>query len=244
MRIVSVLAGLAALGVVHAAAAPDGAQTRFVEINPDRSIDVTGEASVEAAPDLASVTLGVTSTGADAGAAMAENSKTVAALIAAVKGEGVAPADIRTSSLTVTPDFAAHQQGSSEPPAITGYTVGNMVTLTVRDVSRLGALIDKATRSGANALYGVAFSQSATSALTDKARPAALADARRKAEIYASAAGVKLGRLIQLSENVGEFPAPARARVFAAAAMAAPPPIEAGQDKLTVTVSARYELTQ
>ena len=245
MKFLSVLAGAAALALVYpplaALAAPD---TRLFELNPDRSIEVTGEASVEATPDFARVTLGVTTTGKDAGEAMAANAKATNALIAALKGDGLAPADIQTSSLSITPNFANRAAGSSEPPAIDGYTVGNMVTVTVRDLSRLGALLDKAVGSGANAMYGVAFGENNVSGLLDKARPLAFADARRKAEIYAAAAGSKIGRLMELSEQVGGPPMPFPRRVYATAAMAAPTPVEAGEDKLTVTVTARFELTQ
>ena len=243
MRALSVLLGAATLALACAAAtAPAAAQPRLVEVDQSRSIEIVGEASVEAAPDFASVTLGVTTAAKDAGAALDANSKAVAALIAALKGDGVAAADIQTSSLSVSPNFASRKPGSTDAPEIVGYTVANMVTVTARDLSRLGGLIDKAVGQGANAMYGVAFGQSAPGALLDKARPQALADARRKAEIYAAAAGAKLGRLMNLSEQVGGQPLLAPRRVFAATA-AAPPPIEAGQDKLTVTVTARYELT-
>ncbi len=245
MKLLSVLAGAAALALVYPpAAARASPDTRLFELNPDRSIEVMGEASVEATPDFAKLTVGVTTTGRDAGDAMAANAKATNALIATLKDEGLAPADIQTSGLSVSPNFANRAAGSSEPPAIAGYTVGNMVTLTVRNLSRLGALLDKAVGSGANAIYGVAFGETNVSGLLDKARPLAFADARRKAEIYAAAAGSKIGRLMELSEQVGGSPRPFPRGVYAAEAMAAPTPVEAGQDKLTVTLTARFELTQ
>ena len=246
MRLASVLGGVAALAIAQAAAAPPSpaADTRLIELNQDRTIEITGEGSVLATPDFARITLGVTTTGKDAGAAMAANAKAVNDLIAAIRGEGVAPADIQTSSLSISPTFANPTQGSNEPPAITGYSVGNMVTVTARDLSRLGTLLDKAVGSGANAMYGIAFGQNDPSALLDKARPLAVADARRKAEIYAAAAGAKIGRLMELTEQGGAQPMAFPRRMYATAAGAAPTPVEAGQDKLTVSVAARYELTQ
>jgi hypothetical protein len=241
----SVLASAAALALAYAVQSTSAAaQPRLIEVNPDRSIEVTGEASVEAPPDFARVTLGVTTTGKGAGDAMAANAKAVNGLIAALKGEGVAPADLQTSSLSISPTFSNPSPGSSTPPAIVGYNVEDMVTVTVRDLPRLGALLDKAVASGANAMYGVTFDEDNPSALLDKARPTALADARRKADIYAAAAGAKVGRLMELSEQTVGQPAPYAHRVYASAARAAPTPIEAGQDKLTVTVTARYELTE
>lgn len=241
----SVLAGAAAVALALAVhPAPAAAQTRPADANPDRSIEVTGEASVEARPDFAQVTLGVTTTAKEAGDAMAANAKAVNGLIAALKSEGVAAADIQTSSLSISPSFSNSSSSSSQPPAIVGYTVGDMVTVTARDLARLGALLDKAVSSGANAMYGVTFGQDNVSGLLDKARPLALADARRKVDIYAAAAGAKVGRLMELSEQTGGQPPPYARGVYAAVAKAAPTPIEPGQDKLTVTVTARYELTQ
>ena len=243
MRALSVLLGAATLALACAAAtAPAAAQPRLVEVDQSRSIEIVGEASVEAAPDFASVTLGVTTAAKDAGAALDANSKAVAALIAALKGDGVAAADIQTSSLSVSPLFAHQPREEAGPPAIEGYSVGNNVTVTVRDIPRLGSLIDKAASAGANSIYGVGFGHNDLSALLDKARPLAVADARRKAEIYANAAGAKIGRLIRLTEEPGSPRPIAFARAFAVGG--APTPIEAGEDKLTVTVTARFELTQ
>ena len=244
MRLASLLVVAGALAAAEASAPPASAQVRLLEANPERSIEVTGEASIEAAPDFATVTLGVTTTSKEAGDAMAANAKAVNALIAALKNEGVAAADIRTSSLSVSPSYSNPAPGSSAPAAIVGYNVENMVTVTVHDLSRLGALIDKAAGSGANAMYGVTFGRNNVSALLDEARPRAFADAKRKADIYASAAGAKVGRLMELSEGGGEpsFPRP---RIYASAARAAAPtPIEPGQDKVWVTVTTRFELTQ
>ncbi len=246
MRLASVLGGVAALAVAQAVAAPPSAaaDTRLIELNQDRAIEISGEGSVLATPDFARVTLGVTTTGKDAGAAMAANAKAVNDLIATIKGEGIAAADIQTSSLSISPTFANATPGSNAPPAITGYNVGNMVTVTARDLARLGTLLDKSVGSGANAMYGIAFGQNDPSALLDKARPLAIADARRKAEIYAAAAGAKIGRLMELTEQGGGQPMPFPRRMYATAASAAPTPVEAGQDRLTVSVTARYELTQ
>ncbi|RBP04556.1 hypothetical protein DFR50_13933 [Roseiarcus fermentans] len=239
MRCLTLLAGAAAL--IAAGAATAAAQSQAA-VGPSRSIEVTGEASVEATPDFALVTLGVTTTGKDAGQAMAANARATTDLIAALKGEGVAAADIQTSSLSVSPNFANPPPGAVAPPAIVGYSVGNMVTVTVRDLARLGPLLDKAVAGGANALNGVVFGENDASALLDKARPLAVADARRKAEIYAAAGGAKVGRLMQLSEGAGGQPSPFQPRMYAAA-KAVSTPIEAGRDRLTAAVTARFELT-
>ena len=219
-------------------------ETRLIDVTQARWVEVAGEASVSAPPDFARVTLGVTTTGKDARETMAANAKAVNALISLIKGDGVAPADIQTSSLSISPMVSSETPGSAAPPTITGYNANDMVTVTVRDLSRLGALIDKAVDAGANAIYGIAYGENDPSALLDKARPLAVADAKRKAEIYARAGGAAVGRLMEFSEQVGAQPFQFAGRAYAQNAAAAPTPIEAGQDRLTVTVTARFELAQ
>ena len=226
-----------------AACSPSLAQTRVLEISSDRWIEVTGEGSVRAIPDFARVTLGVTTTGKDAREAMAANAKSANALVALIKSEGVSPADIQTSDVSISPMFSNPPPAQASAPTIIGYSVSNSVTVAVRDISRLGALLDKAVSAGANAIYGIGFGENDPGALIDKARPLAVADARRKAEIYALAGGAKIGRLMELTEQPGARPVAFATRAYAAGA-AAPMPIEAGEDKLTVTITARFELTQ
>ncbi|HKI13844.1 MAG TPA: SIMPL domain-containing protein [Roseiarcus sp.] len=219
------------------------AQPRLIEYNADRWIEVSGEGSVRATPDFATVTLGVTTTGKDAREAMAANAKSANALVALIKSEGVSLADIQTSDVSISPMFSNQPPAQASAPTIIGYSVSDNVTVTVRDISRLGALLDKAVGAGANAIYGIGYGENDPSALLDKARPLAVADARRKAEIYAGAGGAKIGRLMELTEEPGARPVAFAARAYAPGA-AAPTPIEAGQDKLTVTIMARFELTQ
>jgi hypothetical protein len=230
---------LATLAAVSPAQAAGGA----ADLSNDRWVEVAGEGSVSAAPDFARVTLGVTSTGKNAGEAMAANAKAAKALVSLIKSEGVAPADIQTSEMSISPMFSQPSAGQQTAPTITGYSVSNNVAVTLRDIPRLGALLDKAVTAGANSVYGIGFGHNDPSALLDKARPLAVADARRKAEIYANAGGARIGHLMVLTEEPGRQPPMAFSRAYAASA-AAPTPIEAGEDKLTVTVTARFELTQ
>jgi uncharacterized protein len=146
--------------------------------------------------------------------------------------------------MSISPTFSQPSPGQARAPEITGYSVSNNVSVTVRDLPRLGALIDKAVAAGANSIYGVSYGQNDPSALLDKARPLAVADARRKAEIYASAGGAKIGRLMELSEEPGAQPPVGFAARAYVAGGAAATPIEAGEDKLRVIVTARFELTQ
>ncbi len=219
-------------------------EPRLIDITQERWVEVSGEASVDVQPDFARVTLGVTTTGRDVRAAMAANAKAVNSLISLIRGEGVSATDIQTSSLSITPQFSNPHSPSPTEQSIVGYAVNDMVTVTARDISRLGALIDKAVGAGANAMFGVAYGENDPSALIDKARPLAVADAKRKAEIYASAGGARVGRLMQLSEQTGAQPLQFERRATAQSAATPPTPIEAGEDRLTVSVTARFELTQ
>jgi uncharacterized protein YggE len=232
------IAFLAAL----AAISPAQAVERLIDISNDRWVEVSGEGSISAAPDFAEVTLGVTSTGKKAGDAVAANAQAANALVALIKTEGVAPADIQTSTVSVSPMFSQPSPNQQTAPTVTGYSVSNNVSVRVRDIPRLGALLDKAVTAGANSIYGIGFGHNNLSALLDKARPLAVADARRKAEIYAAAGGGRIGRLMVLTEDGGRQPPMAFSRAYAAAPP--PTPIEAGEDKLTVSVNARFELTQ
>jgi uncharacterized protein YggE len=231
------IAFLAAL----AAISPAQAVERLIDISNDRWVEVAGEGSVSAAPDFAELTLGVTNTGKNAGDAVAANAQAANALVALIKAEGVAPADIQTSTVSVSPMFSQPSPNQETAPTVTGYSVSNNVSVRLRDIPRLGALLDKAVTAGANSIYGIGFGHNNPSALLDKARPLAVVDARRKAEIYAAAGGGRIGRLMVLTEEAGRQPPMAFSRAYAAAA---PTPIEAGEDKLTVTVNARFELTQ
>jgi uncharacterized protein len=232
---------IAILTAVVAFSPATASETRLSDAADSRWIEVAGEGSVSARPDFARVTLGVTTASAEASDAMAANAKAANALVALIKSEGVAAADIQTSGISISPSFAQQTQGGARPPTITGYTVSNNVAVTLRDISRVGALLDKAAGAGANTVYGIGFGEDNPSGLLDKARPLAVADARRKAEIYATAAGAKIGRLMTLSEESGARPIAFGAR--ASSMSGAPPtPMEPGQDKLTVTVTARFEL--
>jgi uncharacterized protein YggE len=201
-------------------------------------IETTGESSVGAKPDFAVISIGVQSAGRAAQAALADNSKATQTVIDAVKGAGVEAKDIQTSDFSIWPRMSTLAKNETEPPAILGYTVANRVTVTTRDIGRLGDLLDKAVAAGANSINGVQFGVTDASQLLDQARKAAFADARRKAEIYATEAGVKLGALAELDETGAATPVYQRHMAMEAASA----PIAPGENKLTVSVHARFEI--
>jgi uncharacterized protein YggE len=207
---------------------------------PPPTIAVTGEASVSVTPDLAEVDGGVTTQAKTARDASDGTNKAMATVLAALKGAGIADADIRTLRLALQPQMAPARAGDT-PPAIVGYRASNRVAVRVHDITKVASTLDTLLASGANDIGGVNFMISNTSKWLDEARPKAVADARRKAEIYAKAAGVTLGAPLNISEESAVGPISARS--FAPQSMAvAPTPIAAGDETLTVRISVSYEI--
>jgi uncharacterized protein YggE len=202
------------------------------------TIEASGEGTVSAKPDYAMIVIGVQSNSKTAQAALADNSKATANLIEALKGAGIEAKDIQTSNFSIWPQMSG--VGRAEPTTIIGYNVSNHVRTTIRDVTRLGEILDKAVTAGANSVNGIHFGLANASALLDEARKAAFADAKRKAELYAGEAGVKLAGIASLEET-GANPMPF---VMAASDARANAPIEAGESKLSVGVRVRFEIAK
>ncbi len=207
---------------------------------PPPMISVTGEAKVSVAPDLAEVNGGVTTQAKTAREASDSNNKAMAAVLAALKGAGIAEADVRTSRLSLQPQVSPMRSGA-DTPTIVGYHASNSVTVRVRDVARVAETVDALLAAGANDISGVNFLVSNASKWLDEARPKAIADARRKAEIYAKAAGVSVGAPLSISEEGSNGPIAPRG--FAQGmSVAAPTPIAAGDETLSITISVSYEI--
>lgn len=201
------------------------------------AISVTGEASVSVPPDLAEVNGGVTNDAKTAREASDANNKAMAGVLAALKSAGIADADIRTSRLSLQPQTAQPRSGSNSVQ-IVGYRASNRVTVRVRDVSKVANTLDTLVAAGANDIGGIDFMVLAASKLLDTARTEAIADARRKAEIYARAAGVSLGAPLSIAESGAAMPTLYRG-VSAGIASA---PVAQGEETLHVNVSVSWEI--
>jgi uncharacterized protein len=219
-------------------AAPVAARAADV---PPPTISVTGEATVSVAPDLAEVEGGVTTQAKTAREASDGTNKAMAAVLAALKGAGVADADIRTLRLSLQPQMVPARAGDT-PPAIVGYRASNRVAVRVHDITKVASTLDTLLAAGANDIGGVNFMISNTSKWLDEARPKAVADARRKAEIYAKAAGVALGAPLSITEESASGPIMPRSFAAAPAMAAAPTPIAAGDETLTIRISVSWEI--
>ncbi len=201
----------------------------------DKLVTVTGEATVAAAPDMATIRIGVTSQGKTARAASDANARDMTVVLAAIKESGVADRDIQTTSLSVQPQYDPNKTGAAR---LIGFQVNNQATVKIRDIGQLPSILDRAISAGANEMSGIEFVVSEQSKLLDKARTEAIADARRKAELYANAAGMKVGRVMSISEEGAAPPPRAFQAVRAGAAAIAP-----GEQTLRAVVTISYELT-
>jgi hypothetical protein len=204
-----------------------------------RFITMNGHGEVRRAPDLATISMGVTTQAEMAAAALDANSQTMQVMLSALKQTGIADNDVQTTDFLVQPRLD-YGNNTGQPPKTVGYDVTNQVTVTVRDLSALGAILDKAVQSGSNQVSGISFSVKNPESALDEARQKAVADAVRKAEVYAAAAGVRLGRIMSISESTAmPGPVPMRARAMDAAAA---PPIAAGEQTLGLDVTINWEI--
>jgi uncharacterized protein len=157
-------------------------------------------------------------------------------VLLALKGAGIAEKDIQTSRLSLQPQNAPNRSG---PPTIVGYRASNRVAIRVRDVTKVANVIDMLVGAGANEIGGLNFMVSTASKLLDEAREQAIADARRKAEIYARATGVTLGAPLTISEEGSPGPMPFRKM---AGGMAAAAPVAQGEETLAITVNVTWAI--
>jgi len=204
-------------------------------------LSVSAEGKSEARPDLATINLGVTTEGQTAQAALQENARRMAALTQALRRAGIAERDIQTSNVSVYPQ---QQYVEGQQPRITGYQANNTVTAKVRNIDNTGRVIDAAVAAGGNTINGVSFSHADPDAQLDVARRNAIAEARRRAELYANALGMRVARIVAVSEGGGYSPpVPMPMERFAARdAAVASTPIAPGQIETTVSVNVTFEL--
>lgn len=204
-------------------------------------ITVTGEGQVEATPDVATIMMGVTNNAATAQAALADNSASVTGILARLKEAGIEDRDIQTSGLSLNPNFDYGTSGDQQP-VINGFIASNTVTVRVRALGSLGGVLDTVVKSGANTFNGLTFGLTDPIPKTDEARKLAVADARRKAELYAEAAGVALGPILSISESTA-FADPGPMMFKDAEQSSDVVPIAGGAVAVTALVTIEYVLS-
>lgn len=220
--------------------APARAQSDAVRTEKP-TLTATGTGSVVAVPDRVRIDIGVTTEAKTAAEALAENSRAVAALIAEAQAAGVERRAIATARLSIRPVTAQRKNAGRETSEVVGYAVTNALDIRIAPLERAGPLLDRLVSRGANTVENIDFEVSDEDKRRDGARTEAVKAARAKAELLAAAAGVRLGRILEIREGGAPAPRPvmaARVRSFAAA------PIEAGETAIEAQVSITWELQE
>jgi uncharacterized protein YggE len=199
-------------------------------------VTVTGEGQVNVTPDLAVIRAGITTRAKAAREASEANAKAMTPVMATLKEAGIAEQDIQTSRLSLQPFREARP---NELDRLAGFQASNQLTIKVRDLNKISDIIDRMVSAGANDVSGVNFVVSTPSKALDQAREQAVADARRKAEIYARAANVRLGAAVSIAEEGSAAPGPIMAQRMSAAAAT---PISIGEETQRVSVTVSFEL--
>jgi uncharacterized protein YggE len=228
-----------AAAIVLALAVPATAQD-----NPP-TLSASGEGVENAAPDMAVVTLGVLSRAATAREALDSNNADMDKVIQAVRGQAIADKDISTTGFSINPVYSRPPQprAGEEPaePRIVAYQVSNQIRIVVRDIDKTGAVVDSAVTAGANQAGSINFDIDDRQGLADKAIAAAIADAKRKAELMAEAAGVRLVRVLNVNANEGG--GRPMFRLEARDAAAAPPvPVMGGELSVSANAQISWEI--
>lgn len=202
------------------------------------AISVSGEANVSVAPDLAQIDAGVANDAKTAKEASDANNAAMGKVLLALKGAGIAEKDYRTSRLSLQPQYGQNKSTGASP--VVGFRASNRVTVKIRDVTKVAGIIDALVGAGANDIGNISFEVTQASKLLDDAREQAVADARRKAEIYAKATGVTLGAPLSVTE--GGAPVPLFKARMATAPMAATAAVAPGEETLSVTVNVSWAI--
>ena len=209
-------------------------------------LTITAEGKSVRTPDLAVFTAGVVSEGKTAGEALTANAAAMIRVIATLKKAGIADKDIQTSQINLNPVYGQPVIGPSgqmvQEPRIVGYQASNTVTIRSRDIKGFGKVLDALVASGSNQINGPAFQMSDPRAAMDEARGDAMKQARARAELYAKASGLRVVRIVSISEGGGYSPPqPVYAMAKSADASSATP-IAAGEVEAQVSVTVQFEL--
>ena len=235
--------GLAAGLVIAGLASPLFSAPHLLAANPtstinEHTISVSGTGKVTLSPNTADLRLGVVASGRTVKVVRAQAAATMSAVVAALKKLGIADKDVQTSWVSLQPTYD-YNVGSSAPK-ITGYQFSNAVTVTIRDLDKVGDAIDGSLAAGATTLDGITFRVADEAAAESQARTAAMTDAKAKAQALASAAGVAIAGVASISETVAPTPYPIFYGAAQAAGKDATTPIQPGTTDISITVAVVY----
>lgn len=203
-------------------------------------LSVSAQAESKRVPDVATMSTGVVTQAADANTAMRQNAEQMAKVVAAIKAAGVAERDIQTSGISLNPQY---RYAENQPPTITGYQASNTVNLKVRDIGKLGKVLDTLVAQGANQVNGPSFEVDKPDEAYDEARLSALKKAEARAKTYADAMGLRVRRIVSISEGAGFQPPMPMMRMQAMDAMASKETsVSPGETTLSANLDVVFEL--
>jgi uncharacterized protein len=228
---------LAAAGLIETSQA----QQQVEKSSPQARVVVVGEASVNAPPDYARIRGGVTTTAKTVKEATDANSKLMAAVTGALLDSGVAQNDVQTSEFSIEPVYTS--KTPSDESKLSGYRVSNQVSVKIRQLAKIGEVLDRLATAGATDVGNVQFLLSDPSKVLDQAREAAIADARHKAELYARASGLNLGRVVWITESP-EFAPPFAGEGRMKSATIQAVPIQAGENTFHASITVGFDIAQ
>ncbi|KOF21341.1 membrane protein [Ensifer adhaerens] len=238
---------IAAFAAAFAGIAAAGAHAQDAAKEREAIITVAGEGRSSIAPDMAILQLSVVKDAKTAREALDANNKTMAEVLEALKAGGIAERDLQTSGFSVNPqyNYPTNNDGGNRPPELIGYQVANGVSVRVRDLAKLGEIVDKSVTLGVNQGGGIQFTNDKPEGAITEARKAAVADAIEKAKVLAEAAGVSLGNIVNITEQ-GFRPEPVpmmragMAKEYAADSV----PVATGENSYNVTVNVTFAIKQ
>lgn len=202
-------------------------------------LDVTATGEVTRVPDIAIISTGVVTKAATASSAISQAATRMARVRAALKAAGVEDRDIQTSNLSLNPDY---RYDNNQPPKLVGYQASNTVTVRFRDIASSGKIIDALVAEGANQINGPTLTIDKPEAALDEARAQAIRIGRARAELYARSMGLRVVRVVAVSESGGSYPVPPMPVMMEARAQAANSKIDPGEQKLQVNLAMTFEL--
>jgi uncharacterized protein YggE len=234
------LASALALSCLTMTACAQNAPSASAASSDGTLLSVSAQAEASRVPDVASLSTGVVTQAADANAALAANASQMNKVMAAIKAAGIAEKDIQTSGINVSPQY---KYTDNQPPAITGYQASNTVSIKVREIGKLGEVLDALVASGANQVNGPSFEIDQPEAVYDEARRAALEKAQQRAQMYAKSLDLKVRRIVSISEGGGfQPPRPMMMAKAAGFDRAESSPVSPGETTLTANLDVVFEL--
>lgn len=224
------------------AALPAAAQAQSAAITQSIAgtrLDVSATGEVTRVPDLAIISAGVVTRSATAGAAMQQAATRMQRVRAALKSAGIADRDIQTSNINLNPEY---RYENNQPPVLTGYSATNQLTVRFRDLANAGKILDALVAEGANQINGPNLTIDHPETALDEARAKAIANGRARAELYARSLGLRIVRVVSVSESGGNYAPPVPMMMEARVAQGADTKIEPGEQKLQVNLAMTFEL--